>query len=254
MSSNEEHGKKMNEDMIAEAAERDFELFMPGQSVEDVRNLLAQAILGSTQLKDETRVVSIIGAPASGKTGLVAITIDALAGYGIAADSIGTDDYNLGTRAWRWEREREDPLSLKDFDLLNEHIRLIKAGRPIDAPIYDQKTGLAIEVGEGNFPHHLGKLDVLFVEGDFDAVKDPNLTIFVDVPAETRLRARVNRDLAERGEADAEKIAESFRSRHEKQFIPYTAPAIERADILLRVNPVPEHWVYDVYRRRPDLA
>src|SRR5436305_1780736 len=63
------------------------------------------------------KVIALVGGPASGKSTLVKSLIDALAKLGLKADSISTDDYAVGTRAWRWEREREDPLRLKDFAL-----------------------------------------------------------------------------------------------------------------------------------------
>ncbi len=200
------------------------------------------------QLPDEiTRVISIIGGPASGKSTLVKSLIAALKAAGLAADSISTDDYGLGTRAWRWERERQEPIKLKDFEMLNEHVEAIKQGKTVAVPTYDEATGLAIEAGPENFTHSVGWCDVLFVEGDFDAVEHPDLMIFIDVAAEVRLQARIARDLAQRGEVDAEKVAASFRSRHEKQYLPYTAPAIEKADLLLKVTPTPKAWTYDVY-------
>jgi uridine kinase len=229
-----------------------FELQESQLTVAQATQYLSQAIQGLPS--EGTKVISIIGGPASGKDTLVGSLIDDLKGTGLAADSIGTDDYGIGTREWRWEREREDPLKLKDFALLNQKVEAIKQitsdDEKVAVPTYDQKTGLAVAAGEENYTHKIGKTDVLFVQGDFDAVDHPNLMVFIDVPTEVRLQARIVRDLSERGEVDAEKVANSFKSRHEKQFIPYTAPAIEKADLVFKVTSVPEAWQYDVYRAK----
>jgi uridine kinase len=249
--SQEAAGTAVNEreDLVEATLRENFKLQKSGLTSEQVSRLLTQTIQDLPL--EGVRVISIVGGPASGKGTLVGALTSGLNQAGLRADSIGTDDYNLGTRAWRWEREREDPISLKDFALLNRHIAAImrlNEGETVAVPVYDQPTGLAIEVGEENFPHKVGKVDVLFVEGDFDAVDNPDLLVFLDVPMETRMQARIDRDLKERGEVNPKKVASSFKSRHEKQYVPHTAPAIKRANLVLRVHPTPEAWNYDVYQ------
>ncbi len=201
---------------------------------------------------ESMKVVAVVGGPASGKDTLVNLAADKLRQSGLRADAISTDDYNLGTREWRHEREREDPLKLKDFSLLNEHLRriaILEDGETVALPVYDELTGLAIAAGEEDFLHKAGETDVMFVQGDFDAVEAPNLHVFIDVPTETRLQARIKRDTEKRGEADPEKVAANFRSRQEKQFAPLTAPTIKRSDLVFKVTPTPDSWQYNIYRR-----
>jgi uridine kinase len=255
MSTNQEPMNPNSEnptDLVGPVLAANFELAEGHLSREQVASRLVEDIEAFP--KDDLAVVAIIGGPASGKSTLTQLLIDSLNEHGLKADSISTDDYGLGTREWRWEREREDPLKLKDFALLNMHIEAIRElgeGEQVAVPVYDQPTGLAIEVGEENFPHKIGKLNVLFVEGDFDAVDEPNMRIFIDVPAETRMQVRIARDLKDRGELDADKVATSFKSRHEKQYIPHTAPAIHHSDLVLKVDASdPKSWQYDVYRAK----
>ena len=237
-------------DLVSHIVASKFELEHAGFTNEQVATYITGRIaeLSINGLK----VVPIIGGPASGKSTLTNLLIKELTEHGLKADSISADDYNIGTREWRWQNEREAPLMLKDFELLNKHINDIKNLKNdtdmIAVPTYDQLTGLAIAVGQENYTHKIGKLDVLFVDGDFDPVEAPDLHIFINVPAETRMQTRINRDLKVRGQVDAKKVANSFKSRHEKQYIPYTAPAIHRADIVLSVQPKPDNWMYDIYR------
>ncbi len=209
------------------------------------------------ELPAETvKVISLIGGAASGKSTFTRSVIGELAKAGIAADSIGTDDYNRGDRAWRWEHfegdDPEDPIGKYDFDLLNRNIELIKqniSDKPVVVPTYDQTTGLAIDAGKENYTHKVGKVNVLFVEGDFHPVEAPDLVIYLHVPDVVRLQNRISRDLELRGGDDPEKITGSFNFRQHRQHIPYTIPAIESADFVLRVIPVEGSWTYDVFQR-----
>ncbi len=238
-------------DYTADAIQENFALIVDGLSTQEVSRWLANTI--AALVTHDTKVVSIVGGPAAGKSTLTAKLTDECAARDLSSDFLSTDDNCLGTRAWRWEHERDDPLSLKDFDLLNRHIQAIKrikAGDTVKTPVYDQESGLAIETGAENFPHSIGKVDVLFVEGDFDPVDDADMRIFIDVPAHARMQARINRDLVARGEVDPQKVAASFLSRHENQFKPHTVPAISRSDIVLKVTPNPSKWKFAIYRVR----
>lgn len=238
-------------DMVENAIANSFELTNKNLTSAQVSQWLGAYI--QSLPGDETKVIAVVGGPASGKSTLVEAVKSELEHVCLRSDSISTDDYNLGTRAWRHERERDDPLSLKDFGLLNNHLEAIKAlgkSDSITVPVYDELTGMAIEVGEDNFPHRITQSDIIIVEGDFDPVLKPDLHIFIDAPIETRIKARIDRDLVKRGEADPEKIAASFNSRHEKQYIPITAPAIKRSDLVLKVSPQPAEWLYGVYEAK----
>ncbi len=227
-----------------------FELIGSALHSEQVAAELSNIIRGIPG--DVMKVVSVIGGPTAGKGTLVKALIKQLEEAGLRADTLATDDYCVGTREWRWTREKEDPLSLKDFALLNTHLEAIRniddEDEEIAVPTYDEETGLAIEAGEENYKHKVGRSDVIFVEGDFDAVEQPDLLIYVDVPAESRMQTRIARDLEKRGESDPERVATSFKSRYESQYLPYTLPAVEKANIVLQVNPVPGAWEYDIYQ------
>ena len=66
-------------------------------------------------------------------------------------------------------------------------------------------------------------------------------TVFLDVPDEVRLENRVYRDLQKRKEADDPKLAEqktreNFTSRQATQYIPYTLPNREKANLVINVH------------------
>jgi uridine kinase len=241
-----------DKEFIDGVLDQSFERTRVALNSEQVTTELSNIIQGI--MVDGMKVVSVIGGPTAGKGTLVKACMKKLEEAEMKSDTLATDDYCVGTREWRWTREKEDPLSLKDFALLNAHLEAIRNVdddyEEVAVPTYDEETGLAIEAGEENYKHKIGRSDVIFVEGDFDAVERPDLLVYIDVPAEARMQARIARDLAKRGETDSEKIADSFRSRYEKQYLPYTLPAIERASLVLRVNPIPGEWQYDIYQAK----
>jgi uridine kinase len=252
MSTQEVLGSEMNEDQPTAAINNNFELQQSQLTQAQAAQYLAEAIQGLPG--NRMKLIAVVGGPASGKGELVKAMVTNLTLQGLATDAVSTDDYSIRTRDWRWEHEREDPLKLKDFGLLNQYVEAISKLEndleKVAVPTYDPETGLAIAAGEENYTHKVGKCDVFIVEGDFDPLENPDLKIFVDMPAEDRLKIRTARDLAERGEVDPEKVAVSFLSRHDKQYVPHTAPAIQTADIAIRVTPQPDLWQYDVYQAK----
>lgn len=213
--------------------------------------------------RDGTLVVSLVGGAASGKSTLTQSLADGLAATGMRADTIATDDFNKGDRAWRKENyddkvslgaspEEVDPLKLKDFDLLNQKIDEIKALSGVETvavPTYNPLTGLAIDEGEAQYKHHISQLDVLLVEGDFHAVARPDLLIFIHMADELRLQNRVSRDVVSRG-GELAKAADSFHFRQRYQHIPLTLPVIEEADVILDASTDALGWRYNVYTRK----
>jgi uridine kinase len=183
----------------------------------------------------------------------------------MTSDVIATDDFNKGDRAWRRKNyddiaampgidpKEVDPLKLKDFDLLNRKIREIKAlagpNQTVAVPTYNPITGVAIDEGEENYKHRIGPVDVLFVEGDFHPVTDPDLVVFVHMPDEIRLQNRVGRDVVVRA-GDVAKTTESFNFRQKYQHTPVTLPLIEKADVVLDVSADDKAWHYQVYTKR----
>lgn len=203
-------------------------------------------------LTDKMLVVSLVGGAASGKSQLANRLVEALEAQGIAADSIGTDDANMGDRAWRREKfEGENPpspLEKYDFLLLNKivnKIRNLKKGESVDVPVYDEKTGLAVDGPE--WPHEVGNVDVLFVQGDFHPIEDPDIMIYLHMPDEQRLENRKQRDVGLR-EGSEQAVVDTFNYRQANQHFPYTLTYANDADIIVVADAsLVDSWQYSVY-------
>jgi len=203
------------------------------------------------------KVVLLVGGAGSGKTTLTRRLVTALRAGGIKADSICTDDYTRGDRAWRqrqFEGEQlRHPHGKYDFDFMNRTIAAIRSNRDakrvIKVPTYDPASGLAIDMGEKHYTHAISLNDVLLVEGDMSEVTQPDLTIYLHVPDEIRLQKRVERDLAERSYAHPQAIVDSFNLRHTNQHLPFTLPAADQANIIIMGDILGKIWYYDLFER-----
>lgn len=239
-------------EFVEPALEGGFELQENGVNADRTVEFLAGAV---QQLPaDEVRVISLIGGAASGKSTFSRAIIDELAQLGLSADVIGTDDFNKGDRAWRWENFEgtdADQIGKYDFKLLNEKVQAIKRNTDTTVPVptYNQATGLAIDEGEENYTHRVGKVDVLIVEGDFHPVDDPDLVVYLHVPDDQRLQNRVNRDVIHRG-GDPQKTTDSFKFRHRVQHLPHTLPSLGKADYVIEVDATNEEWSFNIYKAK----
>lgn len=241
-----------SEEFTARILREAFALKEPRLRREQLRALLVQKI--SAQRNGGVQVVSLVGGAGSGKTTLAQDLIRALSDIGLVADVISTDDYNIGDRAWRWERfegdEVRDPMGKWDFDFMNAKIEAIRKGQVVKVPTYNQATGLAIDEGEESYTHEVVSVDVLIVEGDMFRVSNSDLTLYLDVSDEQRLQNRIDRDLRHRNGADSATVVSSFALRQRNQHIPYTLPAIRSADFVIGVDSTSEEWRYNVYQAK----
>lgn len=186
--------------------------------------------------KPGMKLVSLIGGAGSGKTTLAQKLCECLG----SADTLSTDDYVVGDRAYRREHfEGKDPIAKYDPSYLNDRIQRIatlKDGEVVPVPTYNEETGVAIAEGEENYKHKVEKVPYLIVEGDFPFADNPDLVIYFDVPDNVRLQNRIDRDKEKRAEPDIKKITDNFHQRQETQHLPHTLPVKNTANLIVTVN------------------
>jgi uridine kinase len=216
-----------------------------------VKNTVSKLVSYLKRLrKKETKIISLVGGAASGKTTLATKIADELK----SAAVISTDDFVLGDRRFRrkhMEGEGKSPLLKYDFELLRDKVERIKnlndgetvclprydgfRGRGLDIS-YDATTGQIISVGRDACERKIGKIDFLIVEGDFQILESPDYQIFLHVPDEVRLGNRISRDLRERGPSTSDEIVANFNLRQKLQHVPYTLTYANSADMLLLLD------------------
>lgn len=227
--------KGLAEEQTALAQNREKRtLVQRGLTSEQLVQVLGNGIANLYQGK--SLIITLLGAPGSGKTTLARQLTSLLNTNQIVTDFLQTDDFNTGTRKTRdlAIEAGADPREFKDFALLQEIISKVQAGEEIDAPQYNGADGSAID--RDIRPHHLPSgLQVLLIEGDFPPLERnfEDLRMYWHVPSPVRCENRIVRDTAERGAKNPEEVVESFEKRQGTQFTPITLPSMDESDIVI---------------------
>ncbi len=178
-------------------------------------------------------VLGVAGGTGSGKTTVVRSILEAVGEDRIAL--IEQDSYYRDVE-WRSEADLlahnfDHPAAL-DNDLLVSHLAALKAGHPVEVPIYDfvrhRRTGRVRRV----IPQPVVLLEgiLIFVEPGLRELLD--FKIYVDTDADLRLIRRLGRDMAERGRSVADVLRqylETVRPMH----LEFVEPSKRWADIII---------------------
>jgi uridine kinase len=178
-------------------------------------------------------VLGVAGGTGSGKTTVVRAILDAVGTDRIAF--IEQDSYYKDI-LWRSEAELlhhnfDHPAAL-DNDLLISHIAALKAGHPVEVPIYD-----FVRHRRTNRTRRVEPKPVVLLEGILifceAALRDLlDFKIYVDTDADIRLIRRLGRDMSERGRTVQDVLRqylESVRPMH----LEFVEPSKRYADIII---------------------
>jgi uridine kinase len=86
-----------------------------------------------------------------------------------------------------------------DNDLLIVHLKDLKAGRPVDIPVYDFTTHTRTAGTRRVEPHRVVLLEGILIFADEALRRLMDVKIYVDTDADIRFIRRLQRDIAERG-------------------------------------------------------
>lgn len=178
-------------------------------------------------------IIGIAGGTGSGKTTVVRNIVDKLPAGEVVVlpqDSYYKDSSNVPAE----ERQNInfDHPNAFDWDLLHEHIKLLKNMRPIEQPTYSFLT--CTRQAE---TVHIEPKDVIIIEGIL-ALSDPrlralmDLKIFVDADSDERLIRVIQRDVIERGRT-AEAVMERYTRVLKPMHLQFIEPTKRYADIII---------------------
>ncbi|MDD3407097.1 MAG: phosphoribulokinase [Methanomicrobium sp.] len=177
-------------------------------------------------------IIGVAGDSGSGKTtftgGVRKIFGDNL------VSTITLDDYHTMGREER-KRKNITPLSPKanNFELLEEHAALLKAGRAIQKPVYNHKTG------ETDPPVLFTPTKIIILEG-LHTFCTPRLrqlidfTVFVNPDKNVKYDWKIKRDVYERGYKREDVLAEL--AAREEDYKKYVEPQSRYADAVIEIS------------------
>lgn len=178
-------------------------------------------------------VIGIAGGTGSGKTTVVNKILQQLNAEGVnvlSQDNYYHDNQHL-TLSEREGLNYDHPKSI-DFELLVQHVRDLKAGKPIEQPVYSfvthSRTGDVVVVEPKN---------VLIVEGilvltNQALLKEFALKVFVHTDSDERLIRRIRRDTQERGR-DLEEVLHRYQTTLKPMHQEFIEPSKNEADLIV---------------------
>ncbi|WP_340063926.1 uridine kinase [Ascidiimonas aurantiaca] len=181
-------------------------------------------------------IIGIAGGTGCGKTTVVNQIINELPENEVGV--ISQDSYYRETSHLSYqERTRinfDHPRAI-DFDLLEEHLKLLKAGKPIHQPVYS-----FVKHNRSKDTIHTHPRKVMIVEGILilsnAQIRDMfDIKIFVHADSDERLIRRIKRDISERGR-DIEEVLTRYQTTLKPMHEQFIEPMKEYADIIIPNN------------------
>ena len=183
--------------------------------------------------RNNMKIIGVAGGTGSGKTTVVKKIVEALPPHYVAVvplDSYYNDTSDM-TDAERKAINFDHPDAF-DWELLNKHVRQLKAGEAVEQPTYSY-------ILSNRLPEtvHVEPKPVILIEGIMTLVNKElrdmmDIRIFVDTDSDERLIRNIQRDVLERGrtvDMVIDRYLEVLKPMHE-QFI---EPSKKYADIII---------------------
>ena len=178
-------------------------------------------------------VIGVAGGSGSGKTTVVRRIIE----------SIGDDQVTVLEHD-RYYRDRSDlraeeraalnydhPDSL-ETDLLVRHVNELRAGRSIEAPVYDFARHARKEETETVAAGRAIIIEGILIYTDPDLRKLMDVKVFVDTDDDTRFIRRLQRDITERGRT-VQSVIEQYLGTVKPMHLEFVEPSKRYADIII---------------------
>lgn len=215
-------------------------LEIPEYGLEEGVKKLVDVIREKMAQGEENIVVEIAGGSASGKTSAVADMIKKV--FGKDSLVLSADDYYRGKTFMDEESRKGNVLNWDqpealNLDLFREHLVELKAGRPIEKPIYDMK------VSEPTSTETVNPKKIIIVEGLFaldECLKDEgDVKAFVDIGTHGRIIRRLLRDVNRTGQKPAD-ILKYFSEIVEPMHDKYIETTKKNANLIINNEYSPE--------------
>jgi uridine kinase len=178
-------------------------------------------------------VLGVAGGTGSGKTTVAEAILGAVGRERIAF--LAQDNYYRDS-AWSGPKEIEshnfDHPDALDTELMVRHLEQLKAGLPIELPVYDfvrhRRTERAIRIAPR--PVVLVEGILLFAEPAVRELLD--FKIYVDTDPDVRLVRRIRRDLSERGRGIAD-VLRQYMTTVRPMHLEFVEPSKRWADVIV---------------------
>lgn len=119
-----------------------------------------------------------------------------------------------------------------DNDLLVNHVRRLRAGEPIDLPLYDFKTHTRMSETRSVGPQPIVIVEGILIFAEPRLLEQMDIKVFVDTPDDIRFIRRLRRDVAERGRT-VDSVIEQYLATVRPMHMQFVEPSKRHADVII---------------------
>ncbi|MAK64379.1 MAG: uridine kinase [Maricaulis sp.] len=185
-------------------------------------------------------LLGIVGGSASGKTCLaeeIARQHAHSGTYVLSEDDYYVDAGNLP--GFDPHRFNFDEPAAKDHSLLLAHLEALKAGQPVEAPLYDFTTHCRREETQVLTPAPLVVIEGLHLLASTAISQVLDLSVFVDADRDVRFQRRLARDVATRGR-QPDFVKHQFETIVDPMHVAHVEPQKVQADLIIENMGAPD--------------
>lgn len=178
-------------------------------------------------------VIGVAGGTGSGKTTVV----------NAIANRIGPDRITLISHDWYYRDFVDLPKDILDHknfdhpdsletDLMVRHLRALKQGAAVEAPIYDFRVHRRTGETRRLEPRKVILVDGILIYAEKELRRLLDVKVFVDTDADVRLIRRIKRDIAERGRT-LESVVSQYEATVRPMHTEFVEPSKRWADLIV---------------------
>ncbi|MBE6985201.1 MAG: uridine kinase [Ruminococcaceae bacterium] len=177
-------------------------------------------------------VIGIAGGSGSGKTTLMK---NLIARFGDDVTVLSHDNYYRPFDELSMEDRKAvnyDHPDAFDTEMMFEHLKLLKAGKAIECPIYDYTTYSRLSETTRIEPRKVILVEGILIFENKPLCSQMDIKIFVDTDADVRLIRRIRRDVAKRGRS-LESVLNQYLSTVKPMHEQFVEPSKKNADLVV---------------------
>ena len=183
-------------------------------------------------MENEMLVIGIAGGSGSGKSTLTQQMVNM---FGDEITVLRHDDYYKAHDDMTYEersRLNYDHPNAFDTELMMEHIRQLREGKPVNCPIYDYAVHNRSKNYRVVYPTKVLIAEGILIFENRDLCSQMDIKIYVDTDADIRIIRRIQRDVCERARSLDSVISqylETVKPMHEQ----FVEPSKRNADLIV---------------------
>jgi uridine kinase len=178
-------------------------------------------------------VIGVAGGSGSGKTTVVRRIVDSLGPEQVTL--LDHDRYYRDRNDLRLEERAAlnyDHPDALETDLLVQHVRELKSGKPVNVPQYDFTRHARLSETEAFQPRRALIVEGILVFTDAALRELMDIKVFVDTDSDTRFIRRLQRDVAQRGRT-MDSVIDQYQNTVKPMHLEFVEPSKRYADVII---------------------